>query len=139
MLTIKQLIFKNRKAFTITEALLATVIVGLAVVPIGMLFYVGYSYVGQVRETSIAMQAIQEEVETIRNMDYDDILAIGSDFEGAGFGRLEDAVGEVVIDDPLGEANIRRVTVTVSWTSTVGREMSKSMATLVTNGGINKQ
>ncbi len=93
----------------------------------------------QLRELTVADQCIKEEIESIRDMDYDNILTLGSTFNSDGFSGLNNVVGTRTIDDPFGDPNIRRITIDVTWDSPDGRELNLNRATLVTRDGINKQ
>ena len=73
------------------------------------------------------------------DMTFDNILALGSSFTAAGFSNLSNPTGTLIIDNPYSTDNIRRVTIIVGRTSPQGRFLSKTLVTLVTRGGINRQ
>jgi len=129
----------NKKAFTLVEVLISIVVVGIALVSVALVFSQSIFLLSEIRQRSIASEAVQDEMESIRNMSFGQILALGPAFVGPGFGRLTNPVGAVTVDDPFGVNDMRRVTVTVSWTSSQGVVLSRSLATLVTRDGINKQ
>ena len=107
------------------------------------------------RENIIATLAAQEKIEDIRGMSFADILdsnkltptftATGPNDANKvpGLSYLNNASGTVVVDNTYspvsGAADIRRVSVTVSWLSSTGSVLQKEQATLVTRSGINKQ
>ena len=88
-------------------------------------------------------EAMQEEIEVLRDMRLSEILAVNS-FVGLGFEDLDDALGDVTVDNQVladdgVTVEMARVTVSVSWTSSLNRALTKSMSTLVTKGGINRK
>ncbi|MFH1995983.1 MAG: prepilin-type N-terminal cleavage/methylation domain-containing protein [Candidatus Omnitrophota bacterium] len=135
----KRAIIHSTKGMTLIEAMMATAIIAIAFGAIGGLILNSYGYVDHIRATSVAIQAIQEELEIVRNTDYDNILIMGGAFNTAGLNTLTNGVGAVTVDNPLGDNDIRRVTITVSWTSRIGQAMTRTIATLVTREGINRQ
>jgi len=130
-------ILEETDGVSLIEVLFAALILGIALVNIALIFYRAPLYAAEIRESGIAMHAVNEEIELIRDMDFDAILALGTSFTGAGFDKLTNPNGAVNIDNPYGTADMRRVTVTVSWDTTLGLNVNKTMSTLVTRKGIN--
>lgn len=130
---------KNKGGFTLIEIMLAVLIVSIGLVGIAFVFSRGSAFITEIRETSIAMQAASQEMELIRGMDFDDILTLGSSFTTAGFSNLSNPTGTLCVDNPFGTDDMRRVSITVSWTSPQGRSLSKSLVSLVVRDGINRQ
>jgi len=99
----------------------------------------------QNREKAIAALSAQEEIESIRSMPFDDILNLGtsSSFTASGFVYLNNSSGIVTVDNTYGPissaADARRISVTVNWKSINGKTLQKTLTTLVTRNGINKQ
>lgn len=131
--------FKSKRGLTLVEALVATLILSIVIVGVVALFAKTRDFLSQIKENSIANNTLNERLEEIRGMDYTSILALGTTFTAAGFSQLKSATGSVTVDDPFSKSDIRRITLTVSWTSAQGRAKSKSLAMLVTNKGINKK
>jgi len=135
------------RGFTLIELLLTTVIVGVSLFGVITVFSKGAAFINDMKLTTVADYSVQEQMEVIRTMSFSDILSeypVGvNSFSSpvSGFSRLTSPVGTVTVDYPFGSSspndNIIRVTVTVTWTSSSGRQMSKSSATMVTRGGIN--
>ncbi len=130
---------RGKIGFTLVEALIAAFLLGICMVGVVKLFYDSIYFVAETREVAIASQAAKEEVELIRNMPYTAITGLSSTFTSPGFSYLNSAAGAVSVDNIYGASDIRRVSVTVTWNSIRGRAMSRSMATLVTRNGINRQ
>lgn len=129
----------NRNGFTLIEAMVAALIVALGLFAVGLAIYAEFPFINQNREKTIATLAAQEEIESIRGMPYDSILALSSSFTASGFVYLENPAGAVTVDNIYGENDIRRVSVTVSWDSSTGSRLQKSLVTMVTRNGINKE
>jgi prepilin-type N-terminal cleavage/methylation domain-containing protein len=125
--------------FTLIEVMFAVIIVSLALFSIAFLFAKGTIFVTEIRQTAIAIQAAQEEMELIRDMSFSNILTLNSSFIAAGFSNLKNPTGILTVDNPYSTDDMRRITVTVNWISSQGRNFSKSLVTLVTKEGINRQ
>lgn len=132
-------IVKNKKGFSLVESLASSIILAIGLFAVGVALYTQFSSINQNREKAIASLAAQEEIENVRGMSFDDILALGTSFTATGFAYLGNPVGTINIDDIYGDANIRRVSITVQWNSANGSVMQKKLATLVTRNGIDKQ
>jgi type II secretory pathway pseudopilin PulG len=129
----------SAKGFTIVEILVAIFILGTSLVSITLAFTIGLDNIALIKERSVAIQAAQEGIELVRNTSFDSILNLETDFYATGMDSLNSAAGSVTVDNPKGTADMRRVTITVDWTSARGDAVSESLATYVTRGGINKQ
>jgi len=131
----------NKKGFTLIETLVSALILGIGLVMMGAALYSGFLFLDGAKEISIASLAAQEEVETIRNNSYANILAMGASFSftPSSFSSLESPTGTVTIDNIYSTDNIRRLSVRVTWTGYKGRSMSTTLVTLITNSGIDRQ
>ena len=123
--------------FTLIEITLTILIIVIVSIGIVSIFSHGFTVSTETREISIATQAAQEEIECIRDMAFGSIT---SSFTTSGFTHLTNPVGTVTVDTYIaGENDIKKVTVTVSWTSAGGRSLTKSLVTLITREGIDKK
>jgi len=129
----------NKQGFTITEAVAATIILGIGVFIIGSAFFQEYYTINKLREITLATLAAQEEIENIRGMTFDAVSSLGTSFTASGFTYLKNPTGTLKVDDIYNDTNIRRVSVAVSWHSLSGQTLTKSLVTLVTRSGIDKQ
>ncbi|MFH0795546.1 MAG: hypothetical protein V2A65_00620 [Candidatus Omnitrophota bacterium] len=128
-----------RKGLTLIEITLTICIIALMSIGIFSIFSGGITTSTETREVSIVIQALQEEMELIRNMSFDSIAVLGtSSFTTPGFDYLTDTAGTVTVDQ-YGDSNILRVTVTVSWLSAGNRNLSKNLVTLITREGLDKK
>jgi len=129
---------KNIKGFTLVEALLASFIMAVGLFAAGTAIYSQFFSLNQNREKAIATLAAQEEVESIRGMPFDTIVNLPSSFTAGGFTYLNSPVGTVTVSSSYGD-KIKKISVTVTWSSLTGQTLQKSLVTLVTKNGINKQ
>jgi type II secretory pathway pseudopilin PulG len=137
----------NKKSFTLVEALFAAVIMGIGLLTLITAIYSQTAILNENRERTIANLAVQGEIENIRGMKFSGIPALTSFDEddapglaylhyGSGFGK-----GDIKVDSAgfTSDPHIKKVSVTVTWNSINGKTLRKTMATLVTENGINKQ
>ena len=133
----------NKKGFTLIEALIASIIMAIGLCAVVTAIYSQITLLNQDREKIIATLAAQGEIENIRSMPFDNILNLGSSFVASGFIYLNNPSGTISIDSAYspvsGAADIRRISVTVSWNSIKGTILQRTLTTLVTRSGINKQ
>jgi Tfp pilus assembly protein PilV len=141
--SVKNRLLLNRKGFTLIEALLASFVMSIGLFAIGTAIYSQISSLNKNREQTIAALAAQEEIENIRGMPFDTVKNLNSSFTSSGFIYLLNPTGTVTPDNtysPIsGAADIRRVSVDVSWTSINGTTLHNRLVTLVTRNGIDKQ
>ncbi|MCK5581688.1 MAG: hypothetical protein KAJ18_10510 [Candidatus Omnitrophica bacterium] len=131
-------LFSSAKGITFVEVLLSVGILSVVIVGLIGTFVQCKILIGDVRDHSIVNNVLNERIEEIRGMDYATILSLGTTFTSVGFDQLDSATGALTLDDPFGDADIRRITLTVSWTSRQGRALSQSLAALFANEGINR-
>jgi prepilin-type N-terminal cleavage/methylation domain-containing protein len=128
--------------FNIIEVSIATLIIGVLVASILTTITHGFGILSRSRETLRGNQILQQELETIRTYSWTQMT------NSANFGSTNIADGGVVYSVAkyvapytnstiYGTNNIRKVTVTIVWTNMNGDQMSKSMTTLVSQGGLN--
>ncbi len=137
----------NKKGFTLAETLFASVIMAMGLLAAITATYLQTTILNKNREQTIASLTAQGEIENIRGMKFSDILTLTSfDKDDApGLAYLHygsgDGKGDIEVDSAgfTIDSNIQRVSVTVTWNSINGKTLKKTMATLVTKNGINKQ
>ncbi len=69
-----------KKGFSLIEVLIAVFILGIVSLTLVSVFMYGFSAVYRTKQVSMATQIAQEEVELIRNLNFDDILLLGTTF-----------------------------------------------------------
>jgi len=123
-----------RNGFTLVELLVAALILYIGVMGISLSFNNGILYTTRVREVSIAVNAAQAEIEMLRNTAFSQIVSYSVPGSRLPTG-LSNATISVLVD-PYLYAGMKRITVTVRWRSYLGKSLQKSLATVVTEGGI---
>jgi type II secretory pathway pseudopilin PulG len=135
----------DRRGFTLIESFAGSVIFAIALFVVGLAIYAEFSFINQNREKALATMSGQEYIERMRAMSFDNILAINSSWamdvnnKPSAFAYLRNPQGTVTVDSIYGQANIRRVSVTIAWDSLAGGAKSTRLVTLMSRNGINKQ
>jgi prepilin-type N-terminal cleavage/methylation domain-containing protein len=129
---------KNREdGFTLIEVLVTIMILAVVLIALFSCFIYGFTVISRVRQASIATQCLQEELELIRNMPFNNILSLDSSFTNESLSLLEDSSGILSLEDSGGN-DIKKLTVSVIC-SYNGRQMRRDIVTFVTRKGINKR
>ena len=117
---------------------------GISLIAVGTAIYSQINALNQNREKTIAALAAQGEIENIRGKAFDDISSYTFDAaEAPGLIYLHKAPGmatrgAVVVSNSYG-ADIKKVSVTITWVSMTGKTLQSKLVTLITRNGIDKQ
>ncbi len=134
---------KKEEGFTLIEVLITMMILSGVMTALLSCFIYGLNIISRMKQTAVATQIIQEQLEDIRDMTYDEIVSLGTSFDNAGFEQLstwsgcEEASGAIAVESSLGD-DIKKITVTVQWTYR-GRAQREDLVTFITREGINKK
>ncbi len=128
---------RKEEGFTLVEVLVTIVVVAVALMALLSVFIYGFNLLSRMKQTAIATQCAQEELENIRNLTFDEILALGPSFTNDSLTLLENSSGVRTIEDSVG-ADIKKLTISVFWTYR-GQSMRKDIVTYITREGINKK
>ena len=134
---------KKEEGFTLIEVLVTMMILSGVLTALLSCFIYGLNIISRMKQTAIATQIIQEQLEDIRDKTYDEILSLGSSFTNARLDQLgntsgcSEASGGVAIESSEGD-DIKKITVTVQWTYR-GRAQREDLVTFITREGINKK
>jgi hypothetical protein len=112
-----------------------TVLAVMLLTLISVLLY-GYGAVAQARQTALATQIVQRQVETVRALPFDTIAALGSSFNDASLAGLMGGTGYLAVESGPG-TDIKKVTIGVRWTYR-GVVRNKKVVTYMTRKGINR-
>ena len=126
-----------QKGFSLIEVLIAIFILGIVSVTLISVFIYGFNVVFKTRQVTMAIQIAQEEVELVRNMNYDDILLLGSTYDHDSLSELINGAGALSIQSGPGD-DIKKLTVSVTW-DYQGTNMRKDVVTFITREGVNKK
>jgi prepilin-type N-terminal cleavage/methylation domain-containing protein len=129
---------KKKRGFTLIEVLITMLILSAVLTSFITCFIYGFNVLSRTRQTAIAAQCVQKELEAIRNMPFNQLLTLDTSWTHENLAKLENGQGSLAVQDSgLGE-DIKKLTVRVTWTYR-GRNMRDEIVTYVTKGGINKK
>jgi hypothetical protein len=136
---------RRRGGFTLAEVTLATAILAAAITTsIGVIQW-GMRHLDLARGTTLAAQILQSEIERIRMMGWDRILALPAEatvplreaFSSESGIAQGFTLTRSVAPDNLRPDDLRRITVTVRWTTTDRIAHSRSFRATYAKNGIN--
>jgi prepilin-type N-terminal cleavage/methylation domain-containing protein len=127
----------KEEGFTLVEVLVTIVVVAVALMALLSVFIYGFNLLSRMKQTAIATQCAQEELENIRNLTFDEIIALGASFTNDSLTLLENSSGVRTIEDSVG-VDIKKLTISVFWTYR-GQNMRKDIVTYITREGLNKK
>ncbi len=128
---------RKKDGFTLIEVLVTIAILSVVLIALLSCFMHGFNIIFRMRQINIATQSIQEELELVRNMPFDDILSLDSSFTNESLSLLENSTGIIDLENSAGD-DIKKLTVSALW-SCRGRQMRKDIVTYVTREGINRK
>jgi Tfp pilus assembly protein PilV len=130
---------KSNKGYTLIEALICVMIGTIAVASMGYSLANGFWMADENRAHMYAHNALREEMENMRMMDYEAITALSSTttFTNTQLAKLPSGAGARIIQNSFGN-DIKKVTLRITWTARSGRTMTESLTTYVSRVGINR-
>ena len=128
---------KSQEGFSLIEVLIGIFILGIVSMTLISVFMYGFNVVFRTKQITLATQIAQEEVELIRNMEFDDIVSMGTTFSHESLAELVNGQGSLAVQDGPGD-DIKKLTVSVIW-DYKGTNMRKDVVTFITREGVNKK
>ena len=139
------LIWKGRNGFTLVETMIAILILSIGLIGLFTAFSNGPAVIRRTADISTATKIAQDAMEIVRDNSFAAITGWGifssQDFTTVtgsttqGLANLNSGQVLLSISDFI-DSNIKQVSITVQWTGAQGQAFSRSITTLVTNGGI---
>ena len=134
-------LLKSSKGYTLLEALIAVAIATIAFTSMGYILSHGFLIADENRGRLYALNALREEQEVVRGMAYDDsFLALGGPrtFTSWDPTKFLGATGSLTVATLGLGPDIKKVTLTVTWTTRNSRTLAESVTTYVARIGINR-
>jgi Tfp pilus assembly protein PilV len=126
--------------FSILEAMLATMILGVVLASVLAIASHSFRYLSDIRRTARSSQILQQKLEDIRLLSWSDVNNLPSTFTDPADadGIYKGFISKTPYDFYNGTATVVNVTVTVVWKNNNNNSMTNSLSTLVSDGGLNK-
>lgn len=134
----RQMQLRKRNGYTLVETLVSVAIGIFVLTAVGASMDNGVFLATDNRSRIYGLNALREELEVVRRMNYDSFTALGasSTFTNAQIGKLRNGSGTRTVVAGSGP-DIKKLTLRVNWTSRKGRALSESLTTYVTRKGVN--
>ena len=129
-----------RSGFTILEAMIATIILGLVLGSVVAVASQCLRYLSDIRRTARSSQVLQQKMEDIRLLSWSQLQVVPGTFtDPSDTNRVyAGTIAQTPYDSYNGTTTVMKLTLTVTWTNQVGRVLTNSLSTMVSNGGLNK-
>lgn len=130
---------RGKRGFTLLEVVIAIMLATMAFAGMGYVLGHGFWLGSENRYHLYGLNALRDEVETIRLMNYDAFVVLGgsSTFTNSQVAKLPSGAGTRTIVNSFG-SDIKKVTLTVTWLTRSGRTITENATTYVTRIGINR-
>jgi hypothetical protein len=129
----------NTTSYTVLETFIAIVLIIIIILVFSASFLSAFNYLRRIIELRTVSLILQEKVSEVRNLDFFSINTLGANYYSPGMSSLDGAVGTVTQSLNNGESEIIKITFGVRWTTFDGKPGYKTLTTLMTDHGINKQ
>ena len=132
------MILSKPKGYTVVETMMAITLGVVMIASVGSTLDTGIFTAVDNRSRLFATNALREELETLRQTSYDTLLTWGAShsFSNAQVTALQSGAGVVGIANSYGD-DIKKVTLTVSWTGRRGQALNQGITTYITRKGLN--
>ncbi len=138
--TMNRTTINQNGGFTLIEAMIATMILGLVLASVLAVVSHSTRYLSDLRRTARSSQILQQKVEDIRLLSWSELLALPSTFTDPSDadGLYAGTITQSAYDSYNGATTVMKLTLLVTWTNNNQRVMTNTLTTLVSNGGLNK-
>ena len=128
----------RRAGFTLIELTAALFILTVGILGVIQMFHYGIAKMHAVNENAIVVRALQNEIETLRSLPFDELIEVrDAPFRSVTpeLGKLVNTRALVTIETEPDNARLQRVTASVAWSGEHGRTIRKSLTTLIADKG----
>lgn len=131
----------SRQGFSMIEVLLAIVLVTVGLTAVSYVMAVGMGLSVDTRDTNLAYQAANEQIERLRRTSFASIpICTDAVFSVPALSQLTNAQGVMTVQLYQGQSDLKHVTVRVRWTRRgPGRDQSVQLVTLICRRGLNEK
>jgi len=128
-------LLKNQSGMSLIELTAALFVLTVGMFGVIQMYHFGLNKMHALNETTVAMHAIQNEIETLRSLPFPELHNTDKGSfvsETPELSRLVNAKPNVTITD-YAEASkrLKHITVSITWTGENGRTIQKSVTTLI--------
>ena len=136
----RQKLVNAREGFTLLEAMIATMILGLVLASVLAMVSQSAHYLTDIRRTARASQVLQQEMEYVRLLDWNALQSLTNKFSDPSDGKhiYAGTIATSAYSSFGTTTTVQEITLTVTWTNQVNRILTNTLTTLVGNGGLNK-
>ena len=129
------------QGFSMIEVLLAIVLVTVGLTAVSYVMAVGMGLNVDTKETSVAYQAANEQIELLRRTPFASIsVCTDAQFSVPSLSQLPNAQGLMTVQLYQGQSDLKQVTLRVRWTRRgPGRDQSVQLVTLICRRGLNER
>lgn len=129
----------SQAGFTIMEALIASMILGLALASVLAISSHSFRYLSDIRLTARSSQVLQQKMEDLRLLSWSDLHSQSNTFtDPVQPGTFNGTISFSPYDTYGSLVTATRVTLTVTWTNRNSGLSTNTLSTVVANGGLNK-
>lgn len=127
---------KSQKGFTLVEAMMSAVLGGLTIVSVGLMLDNAIFMAKDNRSRIYATEAIRGELTTLRQTSFDSLPTTAT-FSNTLLNNLTNGSGTVTTSTSSLGTDVKKATITVSWTARNGTSKSMNFSTYICRKGIN--
>ncbi len=128
-------LLRNESGVTLIELTAALFVLTVGMFGVIQMYHYGLGKMHALNESAVAMEAIQNEIETLRSLPFSQLRNTDSGpfvSETPTLASLVNATPSVTIKDfAAGPKRLKEVTVSIRWTGENGRTIEKKVTTLI--------
>lgn len=134
-----KIFYSSQSGFTILEALIAAVILGLALSSVLAVSSQSFRYLADIRLTARSSQVLQQKMEDLRLLSWTDLYSASNTFVDFVHPTVfRGTLTRATYDSYGTNVTAALVTLTVTWTNRTTRVSTNRLSSIIANGGLNK-
>ena len=128
-------LLNDQRGVSLIELTAALFVLTVGMFGVIQMYHFGLSKMHALNETTVAVHALQNEMETLRSLPFSELRNTNKGqfvSETPALSRLADAKPNVTIADYSdGAKRLKRITVSITWSGENGRTIEKTVTTLI--------